>query len=86
MSFLFVKPQFYGSIVFENSAIQIGPKLLRPVDFLALVMEVDMKTLLILERLLLFVTTNAHIDVEVGEILLNINDKKEKFAFIQRVK
>ena len=81
MSFLFVKPQFYGSIVFENSGIQIGPKLLRPV-----VMEVDMMTLLILERLLLFVTTNAHIDVEVGEILLNINDKKEKFAFILRVK
>jgi len=45
-----------------------------------------MMTLLILERLLLFVTTNAHIDVEVGEILLNINDKKEKFAFILRVK
>lgn len=49
-------------------------------------MVVDMKTFLILERLLLFVTTNVHIDVGVGETLLNINDKKDKFTFILRVK
>ena len=81
---MFVKPQFCGTTSFDNSAIQIGPKVLHPVDFLVLIMEVDMNTLLI--RLLLFVTTNVHIDVRVGENLLNINDKKEKFAFILRVK
>ena len=43
-------------------------------------MEVDAKTPLILGRSFLS-TTNAHIDVGVGEIHLNINGQIEKFAF-----
>ena len=43
-------------------------------------MEVDTKTPLILGRPFLS-TANAHIDVGAGEIQLNINGQKEKFAF-----
>ena len=47
-------------------------------------MEVDTKTPLILGRQFLS-TTNAHIDVGAGEIQLNINGQKEKFAFKPKV-
>jgi hypothetical protein len=47
-------------------------------------MEVDTKTLLILGRLFLS-TANAHIDVGAGEIQLNVNGQKEKFAFKPKV-
>jgi hypothetical protein len=43
-------------------------------------MHEDMKTPLILGRPFLS-TTNAHIDVRVGEIKLHINGKEEQFAF-----
>jgi hypothetical protein len=43
-------------------------------------MQEDMKTPLILGRPFLS-TTNAHIDVRVGEIKLHINGKEEQFAF-----
>ena len=55
-----------------------------PVDFVVLDMEVDTKTPLILGRPFLS-TANAHIDVGVGEIQLNINGQKEKFAFKPKV-
>jgi hypothetical protein len=47
-------------------------------------MEVDTKTPLILGRLFLS-TANAHIDVGAGEIQLNINGQKERFAFRPKV-
>jgi hypothetical protein len=47
-------------------------------------MEVDTKTPLILGRPSLS-TANAHIDVGVGEIQLNINGQKERFAFRSKV-
>ena len=47
-------------------------------------MEVDIKTPLILGRPFLS-TTNTHIDVGAGEIQLNINGQKEKFAFKPKV-
>ena len=47
-------------------------------------MEVDTKRPLILGRPFLS-TANAHIDVEAGEIQLNINGQKEKFAFKPKV-
>ena len=47
-------------------------------------MEVDTKTPLILGRPFLS-TANAHIDVGVGEIQLNINGQKEKFTFKPKV-
>ena len=47
-------------------------------------MEVDAKTPLILRRSFLS-TANAHIDVGVGEIHLNINGQIEKFAFRPKV-
>jgi hypothetical protein len=42
-----------------------------------------MKTPLILARPFLS-TTNAHIDVRAGEIIFNINEKEEWFAFKPR--
>jgi hypothetical protein len=47
-------------------------------------MEVDTKTPLILGRPLLS-TANAHIVVGAGEIKLNINGEKERFAFRPKV-
>ena len=47
-------------------------------------MEVDAKTPLILGRLFLS-TANAHIDVGVGEVQLNINGQQEKSAFKPKV-
>ena len=55
-----------------------------PVNFVVLDMEVDAKTPLILGRPFLS-TANAHIDVGAGEIQLNINGQKEKFAFKPKV-
>ena len=46
------------------------------VDFVVLDMQKDMKTPLILGRPFLS-TTNAHIDVEAGEIKFHINSKQE---------
>jgi len=43
-------------------------------------MKRDSKISLILGRPILS-TTNAHIDVEAGEIRFNINGKEERFAF-----
>ena len=45
-------------------------------DFVVLDMQKDMKTALILGRPFLS-TTNAHIDVEAGEIKFHINGKEE---------
>ena len=55
-----------------------------PVDFVVLDMEVDTKMPLILGRPFLS-TANADIDVGAGEIQLNINGQKEKFAFKPKV-
>ena len=55
-----------------------------PVNFVILDMEVDYKTPLILGRPFLS-TVNAHIDVGVREIQLNINGLKEKFTFRPKV-
>ena len=55
-----------------------------PVDFVVLNMEVNAKTPLILGRPFLS-TVNAHIDVGVREIQLNINGLKEKFTFRPKV-
>ena len=52
-------------------------------DFVVLHMQEDMKTPLILGRPFLS-TTNAHIDVRVGEIKFYINGKEERFAFKPR--
>ena len=53
------------------------------VDFVALDMQEDMKTPLILGRPFLS-TTNAHIDVRAGEIKFYINGKEERFTFKPR--
>jgi len=53
------------------------------IDFVVLDMQEDMKTPLILGRPFLS-TTNAHIDVKVGEIKFHINGKEERFAFKPR--
>ena len=55
-----------------------------PVNFVVLDMEVDSKTPLILGRPFLS-TVNAHIDVGVREIQLNINGLKGKFTFRPKV-
>jgi len=55
-----------------------------PIDFVVLDMQVDTTTPLILGRLFLS-TANANIDVGAGEIQLNINGQKEKFAFRPKV-
>ena len=54
-----------------------------PIDFVVLDMKEDMKTPLILGRPFLS-TTNAHIDVGVGEIEFRLNGKEEQFAFKPR--
>ena len=55
-----------------------------PINFVVLYMEVDSKTPLILGRPFLSMA-NAHIDVGVREIQLNINGLKEKFTFRPKV-
>ncbi|PUZ39417.1 hypothetical protein GQ55_9G306000 [Panicum hallii var. hallii] len=69
----------YPAGITENILVKIRNFFI-PIDFVVLDMEVDTKTPLILGRLFLS-TANAHIDVGVGEIQLNINGQKEKFAF-----
>jgi hypothetical protein len=54
------------------------------VDFVILDMELDIKSPLILGRPFLS-TANAHIDVGAGEIQLNINGQKERFAFRTKI-
>jgi hypothetical protein len=54
------------------------------VDFVVLDMDVDTRTPLILWRPFLS-TTNANIDVGVGEIRLNINGEEEWFTFKPKV-
>ena len=51
-----------------------------PIDFVILDMEVDTEIPLILGRPFLSMT-NAHIDVGIGVIQLNINGQKERFGF-----
>ena len=51
-----------------------------PVDFVILDTEVDTEIPLILGRPFLSMT-NAHIDVGIGVIQLNINGQKERFGF-----
>jgi hypothetical protein len=55
-----------------------------PIDFVVLDMEVDIKTPLILRGPFLS-SANAHIDVGTGEIQLDINLQKERFAFRPKV-
>jgi hypothetical protein len=54
------------------------------VDFVVLDMDVDTRTPLILWRPFLS-TTNANIDVGVGEICLNISGEEEWFTFKPKV-
>jgi len=72
----------YPTRIAENIPVKIR-NFFVPVDFVVLDMQEDMKTPLILERPFLS-TTNAHIDVGVGEIKFHINGKKERFAFKPR--
>ncbi|WVZ84655.1 hypothetical protein U9M48_031662 [Paspalum notatum var. saurae] len=55
-----------------------------PMDFVVLDMEVDTKTPLILGRPFLS-TAQANIDIGVGEVHLNINGRRETFAFKPKV-
>ena len=73
----------YPTGISENVPVKIRNFII-PVDFVVLDMEVDTKTPLILGRPFLS-TANAHIDVGAGEIQLNINGQKEKFAFKPQV-
>ena len=52
-----------------------------PVDFVVLDMEIDAKTPLILGQPFLS-TVEASIDVGAGEVHLNINGRRETFAFV----
>ncbi|XP_039811791.1 uncharacterized protein LOC120674718 [Panicum virgatum] len=80
---LVVQTVRYPAGIAENISVKIWNFFI-PVDFIVLDMEVDTKTPLILGRPFLS-TANAHIDVEAGEIQLNINGQKEKFAFKSKV-
>jgi hypothetical protein len=73
----------YPAGIAENIPVKIRNFLI-PVDFVVLDMEVDTKTPLILGRPFLS-TANVSIDVGAGEIQLNINGQKEKFAFKPKV-
>ena len=70
--------------IIENIPVKIR-NFFVPVDFVVLDMQEDVKTPLILGRPFLS-TTNAHIDVEAGEIKFHINRKEERFAFKPRPK
>jgi hypothetical protein len=54
------------------------------VDFVVLDMHPDLKVSLILGRPFLS-TSNAHIDVEKGEIKFTVNGQEERFAFKPRL-
>jgi hypothetical protein len=54
-----------------------------PVDFVVLEMHLDLKVSLILGRPFLS-TTNAHIDIGIGEVKFNINRREERFPFRPR--
>ena len=69
----------YPAGIAENIPVKIRNFFI-PVDFVVLDMEVDAKTLVILGGPFLS-TAKAHIDVGAGEIQLNINGQKERFAF-----
>jgi hypothetical protein len=56
-----------------------------PVDFVVLEMHPDSKVSLILGRPFLS-TTNAHIDIGIGEVKFNINGREERFPFRPRSK
>ena len=73
----------YPAGIAENILVKIHNFFI-PVDFVVLNMKVNTKTPLILGRPFLS-TANAHIDVGAGEIQLNINGQKEKFAFKPKV-
>ena len=73
----------YPAGIAKNISVRIQNFFI-PVDFVVLDMEVDTKTPLILGRPFLS-TANVHIDVGAGEIQLNINGQKEKFAFKPKV-
>ncbi|WVZ48719.1 hypothetical protein U9M48_000138 [Paspalum notatum var. saurae] len=73
----------YPEGVAENVAVRIR-NLPIPVDFVVLDMEIDSKTPLILGRPFLS-TADATIDVGAGKVHLNINGKKETFAFKPKV-
>ena len=67
----------------ENVPVRIQNFLI-PVDFVILDMEIDSKTPLILGRPFLS-TADATIDVRARKVHLNINGKKETFAFKPKV-
>jgi hypothetical protein len=73
----------YPARIAENISVKIWNFFIH-VDFIVLDMEVDTKTPLILGRQF-FSTANAHIDVGAGEIQLNINGQKERFALRLKV-
>ncbi|WVZ48697.1 hypothetical protein U9M48_000116 [Paspalum notatum var. saurae] len=73
----------YPEGVAENVLVRIRNFLI-PVDFVVLDMEIDAKTPLILGRPFLS-TADATIDVGAGKVHLNINGKKETFAFKPKV-
>jgi hypothetical protein len=54
-----------------------------PVDFVVLEMHPNSKVSLILGRPFLS-TANAHIDVGIGEVKFNINEREEQFPFRSR--
>ena len=72
----------YPTGIAENILVKIQ-NFYVPVDFIVLDMQKDMKPPLILGRPFLS-TTNANIDVGVGEIKFHINRKEERFAFKPR--
>jgi hypothetical protein len=73
----------YPARIAENILVKIWNFFI-PIDFVVLDMEVGTRTPLILGRPFLS-TENAHIDVGAGEIQLNINGQKERFAFRPKV-
>ncbi|WVZ76330.1 hypothetical protein U9M48_024313 [Paspalum notatum var. saurae] len=73
----------YPEGVAENVPVRIRNFLI-PVDFVVLDMDINSKTPLILGRPFLS-TADATIDVGAGKVHLNINGKKETFAFKPKV-
>jgi hypothetical protein len=68
----------------ENISVKIR-EFFVPVDFVVLDMSPDSKVSLILGRPFLS-TSNAHIDVEKGEIKFTINGQEEQFVFKSKPK
>ena len=73
----------YPAGIAEDIPVRIR-NFLVPIDFVVLDMETDVKTLLILGPPFLS-TAKANIDVGASMIRLNINGKKEEFAFKPKV-